>query len=160
MFSKQTEDIAQQLKSSKQTVAVAESSAGGLIAANLLAVEGASEYFVGGSVIYTLASWQAFLELDFDQVKSQEPLSEAMALTFAEAAQRKLSATWTIAELGAAGPSGSRYGHDAGTCVIAVTGPITLQRTVLTHSNDRQANMLAFTEAALSLLAEALQKSA
>ena len=96
--------IAKLLTESGESVSVAESSTGGLISANLLAVPGASSYFLGGSVVYTLASRRAFLDLDREKVKSLKPLTTGMAEAFAHAARLKLDATWGIAELGAAGP--------------------------------------------------------
>lgn len=159
MFFDTAAQIGRQLRDSQQTISVAESSTGGLISANLLSISGASAFFEGGSVVYTLASRRAFLELDKTKVKDLEPLTEAMVLEFAHAARQTLGTTWGIAELGAAGPSGSPYGHAAGTSVVGISGP--LNRTVLieTGVDDRQNNMLAFTEAALQLLAKTLQES-
>ena len=151
-------EIGALLKESGQNLSIAESSSGGLIAANLLAVPGASAYFLGGSVVYTLASRRAFLDLP-PSTKNLEPLSEPMAEAFAIAAREKLDATWGIAELGTAGPAGSRYGHDAGTSVIGVHGPVTMTTTVTTGSADRAANMEAFTRGALELLLEAVKAS-
>jgi len=151
-----THEVAGILLERKETVSVAESSSGGIIAARLLSVPGASGYFRGGSVVYTLPSRRAFLDLPADRVKGLEPLSEPMVAIFAKAAREKLDATWGIAELGAAGPSGSRYGHDAGTSVIGISGPVSLTTTVQTGSDDREQNMWAFADAALKLLLEAL----
>lgn len=149
-------EIATLLKEHKWTVSVAESSSGGLISSRLLAVPGASKYFLGGSVVYTLASRRAFLDIP-ERAKELEPLSEPMAEAFAEAARDKLNATWGIAELGAAGPAGSRYGHPPGTSVIGVAGPVSRTTTVSTGSDDRGANMEAFASAALELLRVALR---
>lgn len=147
------------LKARSQTVAVAESSSGGLISALLLAVPGASAWYLGGSVVYTLPSRRAFLDVPA-RARELEPLSEPMAEAFSEAARAKLDATWGIAELGAAGPAGSRYGHPAGTSVIGVHGPVTRTRTVTTGSDDRAANMAAFAAAALEVFLEALRADA
>lgn len=151
LFSPLAPKLAEKLISAKQTVSVAESSAGGLIAASLLSVPGASSYFIGGSVVYTLKSRRAYLEFDREKLKGLKPLTEAMALEFARAARAKLETTWGVAELGAAGPAGTPYGHDAGICVIAVSGPVELTVTVETHSNDRSANMKSFADAAIEL---------
>jgi PncC family amidohydrolase len=159
-FSPLADQIASSLIKTKQTISVAESSTGGLIAANLLSVAGASAYFVGGSVVYSLKSRHAFLELDKNQTKHLKPLTEAMVLEFAKAARRKLNTTWAIAELGAAGPSDTPYGHPAGSSVIGIAGPIEASTTVATGSTDRAKNMVAFTEAALQLLLHTLQRQA
>ena len=65
------------LKERKQTVAVAESSAGGLISATLLAVPGASAYFLGGGVIYTQAARRGLLRVGDDAVKGIRSSTEA-----------------------------------------------------------------------------------
>ena len=151
VFSVTADDISEKLKRLGQTVSVAESSTGGLIAANLLAVPGASKYFVGGSVVYTLQSRRAFLTFDKEKVKGLEPLSKEMVMAFAEAARDKLDTTWGVAELGASGPAGTPYGHGPGISVIGIAGPSSGFIKIETHSDDRQANMLAFTQAALAL---------
>lgn len=152
-----TTEITRLLLERQETVAVAESSSGGLISASLLAVAGASGYYRGGSVVYTLPSRRAFLDIPSDRVEGLRPLTAEMAAVFAEAGRAKLDATWGIAELGAAGPTGSRYGHDAGTTAIAVNGPVSLARVIETGSADREQNMAAFAAAALELLLEALK---
>lgn len=157
MFAETNSRIAQLLKQREESVSVAESSTGGLISANLLSVPGASSYFVGGSVVYTLASRRAFLDLDRDKVKSLKPLTTEMVEAFALAARQKLETTWGIAELGATGPAGTPYGHGPGVSVIGISGPTTRSIKVETHSDDREANMQAFTEAALLLFEEVLQ---
>lgn len=150
-------DIAALLLTRNETVSVAESSSGGLISAGLLAVPGASGYYRGGSVVYTMPSRRAFLDIPSERVKGLEPLSEPMVAVFAEAARKKLDATWGIAELGAAGPTGSRYGHPAGTSVIGIDGPANLTLTVQTGSEERDENMWAFSNAALELFLRALR---
>lgn len=155
----QVASVGELLKARGETVAVAESSTGGLIAASLLSVAGASAYFLGGSVVYTLLSRRELLKIRAADVEGLSPLSEPMVERFATRARAQLDATWGIAELGAAGPAGARYGHPAGTCVLAVVGPVTLTTTVQTGSDDREANMWQFTGAAISLLEQALGSS-
>lgn len=150
-------ELGERLKERGQTVAVAESSSGGLVSSALLSVPGASAYYMGGTVIYTRESRKAFVELDMRRLKDMEPLTEPMAAFFAEAIREKLGTTWGIAELGAAGPAGSAYGHPPGTSVIAVDGPVRMSRTLNTGSDDREGNMWTFAEGALELLKEACQ---
>ena len=157
MFFEQSLRIGQQLTERQETVSVAESSTGGLISANLLSVAGASIYFQGGSVVYTLASRRAFLDLEKSRVEHLQPLTEAMVLEFARAARLKLNTTWGIAELGAAGPTGTPYGHGPGTSVIGISGPIDRTRLIETNLTDRADNMMRFTEQALRLFEAALQ---
>jgi PncC family amidohydrolase len=148
--------VGELLKARGETVAVAESSTGGLIGASLLSVAGASAFFLGSSVVYTLASRRELLRIRAADVEGLEPLSEPMVQRFAQRAREQLGATWGVAELGAAGPSGARYGHPAGTCVLAVVGPVTLTTTVQTGNSDRESNMWEFTRAAMALLEQAL----
>jgi nicotinamide-nucleotide amidase len=138
------------------TVAVAESSTGGLISAALLAVPGASAYYRGGSVIYTLEARRELLGIRRVDVEGLEPLTEAITARFAERARQQLDATWAVAELGVAGPTPARYGHAPGLSVLAVAGPRPMTRIIETGSENREANMWQFTHAALALLAEAL----
>ena len=159
MFSTICAAIAANLVSSGQSVSIAESSTGGLIAANLLSVAGASSYFRGGSVIYTRESRHAFLDLDVIKLKGLQPLTEPMVAEFAHAARLKLDATWGIAELGAAGPKGTPYGHAPGTSVIGISGPLNASVTVETFSENREENMVQFTEAALVLFNITLLRS-
>lgn len=159
MFLEVAKEIAALLIERGETVSVAESSTGGLIAANLLSVAGASAYFQGGSVVYTLASRRAFLDLDRERLRDLKPLTEEMVAEFAIAARQKLDTTWGIAELGAAGPAGTPYGHGPGTSVIAISGPCSISTTVQTEADNRQNNMLAFTQAGLDLFKQALQSS-
>src|SRR5437764_8145475 len=144
------------LKERKQTVAVAESSAGGLISAALLAVPGASAYFLGGGVIYTQAARRGLLRVPDQAVKGIRSSTEAYAQLNAKAVRDLLGTTWGLAETGAAGPTGNRYGDAAGHACIAVAGPRERVITVETGNADRERNMWAFTSAALKLREDAV----
>ncbi len=144
------------LKATNATLAVAESSAGGLISAALLAVPGASAYFLGGGVIYTRAARRALLRLDDGAVEGIRSSTEAYARLKARTVRELLGATWGLAETGATGPSGNRYGDAPGHACIAVAGPVERALTLETGRADREANMLAFARAALELLRDAL----
>lgn len=148
--------VAERLTHSGETVAVAESSTGGLISAALLAVPGASAYYRGGSVIYTPESRRELLGITREDVRGLEPLTEAMVARFAQRARQQLGATWAVAELGVAGPTRARYGHPPGISVLAVDGPRPRTLALETGSGDREANMWRFAQAALDLLLEAL----
>lgn len=152
-------DIAERLKARKQTVAVAESSTGGLLSAVLLAVPGASAYFRGGGVIYTAQSrsgLMGFSEADLQGIRSS---TEPYALLLARRIRERHGATWGVGETGAAGPNGNRYGDAPGHTCIAVVGPHERVITLETGAADREANMWAFTDAALALLRECLAVS-
>src|SRR5881409_1464479 len=145
------------LKERKETIAVAESSAGGLISAALLAVPGASAYFLGGGVIYTQAARRALLGVPDESVRGIRASTEAYALLKARTVRELLGATWGLAETGASGPTGNRYGDAAGHACIAVSGPVERVITVETGDADRERNMWAFTRAALKLLEDAVR---
>jgi nicotinamide-nucleotide amidase len=152
--------VAALLKDSKQTVAVAESSAGGLISAALLAIPGASAYFLGGGVIYTQGARRALLSVPDDAVKGIRASTEAYALVKARAMRERLGTTWGLSETGASGPTGNRYGDAAGHACIAVAGPVERAITVETGKADREANMCTFTRAALELLERCVREAA
>jgi len=148
--------IAERLKARGETVAVAESSAGGLISAALLAVPGASAYFLGGSVVYTGKARMALLGLRREDVAGMRSSSEPYALLLARTVRENLGATWGLSETGAAGPTGNGYGDAAGHSCLAVAGPAEMAFTLETGSADRAANMEAFAQAALELLQQAM----
>lgn len=148
--------IAARLIARKQTIAVSESSAGGLISAALLSVPGASAYFLGGGVIYTRKAYTALLDLTPDRLDGIRSATEPMARRIAERVATKLGADWGLAETGATGPTGNRYGDAAGHVCLAVFGPRAASRVWETGSADRAANMVAFANAALALLEETL----
>ena len=145
------------LKERKETLAVAESSAGGLISAALLAVPGASAYFLGGGVIYTQAARRALLRVSDESVTSIRSSTEAYALLKARTIRELLGATWGLAETGATGPTGNRYGDAAGHACVAVAGPVERAITLETRHSDREKNMWAFAKAALELLETSLR---
>ena len=153
---RRAERLAVLLKDRRETVAVAESSAGGLVSAALLAMPGASAYFLGGAVVYTYASREVFLDLSPAALGGIRPATEAYAMRLAQAMRQRLGATWALAETGAAGPAGNRYGDAAGHACLAVAGPVERVVTVETGQADRLANMRAFAAAALDLLAQSM----
>ena len=147
------------LKERGETLAVAESSAGGLINAALVAVPGASAYYLGGAIIYTAASRSGFLQISKEDMAHTRSATEAMAQLLAKRVREKLGATWGLAETGAAGPSGNRYGDAPGHACIAVSGPVEKVITVETGSADREANMWAFAQRAIELLTSCLRRA-
>ena len=108
-----TDDIAKILTERGETVAVAESSGGGLLSASLLAVPGASRYYVGGGVIYTQQAREQITGIDFSKLDNIRSSSEPYASLLAKTMRELLGTTWGVAETGASGPTGNRYGDDA-----------------------------------------------
>ncbi len=149
--------VGARLKARGETLAVAESSAGGLICAALLAVPGASAFFLGGAVVYTGKARMSLLGMTREDVAGLRSSSEPYALALARRVQENFGATWGLAETGAAGPTGNPYGDAAGHSCLAISGPIETGLTLETGQSDRAANMAAFAHQALRLLASALE---
>ena len=147
------------LKQYEQTVAVAESAAAGLISAALVAVPGASAYYLGGTVIYTRVSQRELLRVPDDAMADIRASTEAYALLNARSVRQSLGTTWGLSETGASGPTGNRYGDAAGHACIAVAGPVERVVTVETGDSDHEANMWTFTKAALDLLEQCVTES-
>jgi nicotinamide-nucleotide amidase len=150
------ERIGERLKARGETIAIAESSSGGLISAALLSVPGASAYFLGGAVVYTAKARVQLMHLERNAVAGMRSASEPYALLLAQTARMNFAATWGLSETGAAGPTGNPYGDAAGHSCIAISGPSEKALTLETGKNDRVANMKTFAKAALELLLEAL----
>ena len=150
------ETIAARLKARRETIAVAKSSTGGLISAALLALPGASAYFLGGAVAYTRQAKSVLLAIDDAALGQFRPATEPHALLLARHARLQFAATWGLAETGATGPSGNRYGDPPGHTCLAIAGTAERAITLETGSSDRVANMRAFAAAALELLASSL----
>jgi PncC family amidohydrolase len=147
--------IAEVLTARNQTIAVAESSAGGLISAALLAVPGASAYFVGAAVVYTRTSRDALLQIPESALEGVRPSTEPYALLLARSIRMRLATTWAIGETGATGPTGNRYGDAPGHACMAVCGPGgEASRTLETGVADRFENMQTFARTALKLFLE------
>ena len=141
------------LKERGDTVATSESSTGGLISAALLSIPGASAYFTGGVVVYTGTARTAFLGIDLDDHPDMRSATEEYALLTARTVRERLGTTWGLAETGAAGPTGNRYGDNAGHTCIAIAGPREHVETLETGLADRGANMQRFAQRALEVFA-------
>jgi nicotinamide-nucleotide amidase len=156
----QAERIAAKLKARKETISVGESSTAGMVSAALLAIPGASAYFIGGAVVYTRVSRTELLRVtdeEFAALSGITPSTEPYALLFARKIKERLGTHWAVGETGTAGPTGSRYGHAAGYSCVAVIGPNGESAiTIETGKDDRVDNMRAFSIAALDLLEKSL----
>lgn len=148
--------VGRRLVERRETLVVAESSAGGLVTASLLALPGASRFFLGGAVVYTATAREVLLGITPAQMDGFRSASEPYATLLARTARDRFGAIWALSETGATGPSGNRYGDAPGHACLAVSGPVDRSRVVATGSDDRAGNMTSFTLAALSLLDEAI----
>jgi PncC family amidohydrolase len=152
-------EIAALLTSREETVAVAEGTAGGLVSAALLWVPGASKYYAGGGVVYTLNSRTVLAGVPAENYANYHGTTPEMVVTLAESMRQRLGATWGIAESGLAGPGPGRSGALPGRAVIGVAGPVSRSGVVETGSADREANMIEFTTGALRLLRDAIREA-
>src|ERR1700692_438989 len=138
------EKIAAILKERRQTIAVAESSTGGLISAALLAVPGASAYFLGGAVVYTRGAPRILMDIPDDAMKGIRSASDPYAKLLASQIRQRFSSDWGCPKPGAPGPTAKRYGDAAGHSCMAVAGLAPSAMTLETGSSDRLANMHVF----------------
>jgi len=152
------EKIAARLKTRGETVAISESSSGGLISAALLAMPGASNFYRGAGIIYTPHAFRGLMGLSRADVEGMRSSTEPYALMMAGTIRDKLNATWGLCETGASGPSGNGYGDAAGHVCVGLVGPAEAQlsHTLETGLSDRAENMYLFSEAAMALLLEQL----
>ncbi|TMJ87536.1 MAG: CinA family protein [Alphaproteobacteria bacterium] len=150
--------IAAKLIERRQTIAVAESSTGGLISAALLAVPGASAYFLGGAVVYTREARRTLMDIPDEAMKGIRSASEEYAKLLASQIRQRFSTDWGLSETGATGPTGNRYGDAAGHSCMAVAGLEQFVTTLETGSADRLANMHVFAATALNLLLETVSR--
>ena len=154
-----SESIGALLKETGESLAVSESSCGGLISATLVAVPGASAYYVGGSVVYTRTAQQGLLDVPESAMEGIRASSEPYAELNARTIRERLGTTWAVSETGASGPTGNRYGDSAGHACIAVSGPVEKAITVETGDDNREDNMWVFAKAALDLLEECVREA-
>ncbi len=147
------------LKETEQTLAVTESSCGGLLSACLVSIPGASAYYRGGAVVYTRFAQRGLLQVPDSAMTGIRASSEPYALLNARTARESLDTTWALSETGASGPTGNSYGDSAGHACIAVTGPVERAITVETGDDNREANMWVFAKAAFDLLEQCVRES-
>ena len=138
-----------------ESLATAESLTGGLLAARLTDVPGASRSFVGGVVSYATRIKVALLDVPEAVVERHGVVSQECAIAMAQGVRTRLDATWGLATTGVAGPD-EQDGHPVGTVWVAVAGPSGAAARLLTLSGDRLAIRQATCDAVLSDLAARL----
>jgi len=149
--------IARILITCKETVAVCESSSGGLVSACLLSVPGASAFFIGGGVLYSYIIRKAIVNMGKKEHVRYGGSTPELISDMARNFNKKTAATWVIGEGGAAGPSKSPYGHNAGYTALAVVGPVCRTQVIETGFDDRVKNMSVFATGLLKLFIEVLE---
>ena len=119
-----------------QTLATAESLTGGLLAARLTDVPGASRSFVGAVVSYATEVKESLLGVPAEVVETDGVVSRACAVAMAAGVRERLGADWALATTGVAGPD-TQEGHPAGTVWVAVSGPGTVEARELHLTGSR-----------------------
>ncbi len=152
-------NVSELLKQRGDTIAVSESSCAGLLSAALVAIPGASAYYVGGAIIYTRVAQAGLLRVPDEAMEGQRASTEYYAALNARTIREIHGTTWALSETGASGPTGNRYGDDAGHACIAVSGPVERAITIETGDSDREGNMWAFAKAAFALLEDCLKEA-
>ena len=151
------QEIAALLMERGETVCVAEATTGGLTSAALLWVAGASKYYAGGGVVYTLNSRTVVAGVDPARYANYQGTTPAMIAELAESLRQRLGATWCIAESGLAGPTPGRSGAPPGKTTVGVAGPVSRTQVFETGIADREANMIEFTTLSLRFLRDAIE---
>ena len=151
--------VAAALRERQHTVSVSESSGGGLISACLVAIPGASDYYVGGVVSYTRAAQKGFMHVprrsDAGPPRQHRGLRPAKCPRSARRSGHHLG----LERDRASGPTGNRYGDSAGHACIAVSGPVEKSITIETGDDNREANMWVFARHALDLLEQCIREA-
>lgn len=149
-------EIAALLTERGEKVAVAEATAGGIVSAALLWVPGASRYYAGGGVTYTLNSRIQLAGVPAETLENYKGTTPEMIATLAESMRQRLGADWCISESGLAGPTGGRSGAAPGRVTVGVAGPVSRTEVFETGIDDREANMIDFATKALRYLRDAI----
>ncbi len=149
------EAVLAQLRARRETLALAESMTGGLLASRLTAIPGASSAFLGGATVYSSRAKVALLGLIPAQLQEDGTVSEATSRALAEAVRTRLGATWGLGITGNAGPT-CEGSAPAGSAFIALAGPGGTVCRSLALAGDRVDVQLRSSAQALDLLRRTL----
>lgn len=141
-----------------QTLAVAESLTGGLLAATLVEVPGASRVFRGGLIVYATDLKSSLAGVPEQLLAEHGPVHPAVASALANGARVRCESTWGLATTGVAGPD-SQHGIAPGTAYVAIAGPTAAVRR-LDLVGSRAAIRAGTVAAALRLLASTMDSCA
>lgn len=137
------------------TLAVAESCTGGLLAACLTEISGASDIFMGGAVTYSNAAKHDILSVNEEIIEKYGAISEQTAKKMALGTAQKFHCHLTAAITGIAGPNGGSDAKPVGTVYIAVAYNGETMCKKWHFSGNRTAIRLQSAEAALDMLLSA-----
>ncbi len=151
-----TSEIIEALRTSHQTLALAESLTGGMLGGAITSVAGSSDVFIGGIVAYDARMKSEFLAVAPELIAAHGVVSREVALAMAEGAQRRLGSDWAISTTGVAGP-GPSGGIAAGTVWIAIVGPEIAMAEQMELPGDREAVRMAAIERTLGAFTRILR---
>jgi nicotinamide-nucleotide amidase len=149
-------ELLRRLAARGETLAVAESLTGGLLAATIVDVPGASAVFRGGLVVYATDLKASLAGVPAALLAARGPVDPEVARALAEGARERCGADWGLSTTGVAGPE-PQYGVAVGTVYVACAGPDGAGRVrTLRLSGDRAAVRRAAVVAALAAARDAL----
>jgi nicotinamide-nucleotide amidase len=156
-------EVVRLLKVKGETLAVAESLTGGLVAADITAVPGASHVFRGSVTAYATELKHQLLGVDATLLAERGPVDPQVAAQMATGVRKALGADWGIATTGVAGPE-PQDGKPVGTVFVAVDGPLAGtpavpgggKVTALRLNGDRADIRMESVRSVLALLLEGL----
>lgn len=159
-------NIAELLRSRNQTLAISEAACGGLLSAYIISVPGASNFYIGGKLVYALKQRLKLSGWSEDEISHYMGPSEQVALKLARTTKYELGSTFVLSETGFAGPTTNLHMLNlasdvdkVGTVYLGLSGPggeVSCERH--TDSGNRSENMAAFAKMGLEFLYEQLEK--
>lgn len=153
------QEVGRLLAARGQTLSVAESCTGGLVAHLVTDVPGASDYFLFSATTYANSAKEAILNVSHETLENNGAVDETTALEMAVGVKNAGGSDWAVSTTGIAGPSGGSEDKPVGTVCIGVAGPFEShsQRFML-DSGDRERNKQLFAAMALEMLRRELVK--
>lgn len=152
-------DVLRMLAERDQTLAVAESLTGGMVAAELTAVPGASRVFRGSVTAYATELKHRVLGVDAGLLAAEGAVHPQVAAEMAAGVRRLMDATWGVATTGVAGPE-PQDGQPVGTVFVAVEGPGSRKTARLRLNGSRAEIRRESARTVLELLASQLRENA
>jgi len=147
--------IVESLKSTGETLSIAESLTGGALTSEIVSVPGASHILKGSIVAYSVEIKVHELSVSQNIIDKVGVVSEEVALAMADGVKARMNSTWSIASTGVAGP-GPHHGIPAGTVWLAIVGPDTRETVKLALEGDRERVRRGAVESALGVFARIL----
>jgi nicotinamide-nucleotide amidase len=140
------------LRRRSETLSVAESCTGGLVAGRITSVAGSSDYFIGGFLTYTDRMKTALLGVPEDMLRSHTAVSETVAEAMAHGARQRTGSTWALSVTGVAGPGGGTEAAPVGTVIVGLAGPGGCRSRRATFIGDRERVRVLAAQLALDIL--------